>query len=108
MIDWLTDYFVQDDSDELSSGDSEIGMDEDGEDEDDDDDELIDGDDDDVEPGPIGRQRGKPAMKNALNDSDDDFWISLWMAVQEPSYRLLFMKEYYDEEPGHTWRLCAK
>ena len=68
----MIDYLVQDDSDELSSGDSEIGMDEDGDD-DDDDDELIDGDDDDDEPGPMGRQRGKPAMKNAMNDSDDDF-----------------------------------
>ena len=60
----------------MSSGGSDIEMDEDGEDDEDDDDELIDGDDDDDdddETGHIGRKRGKVDMKNALNDSDDDF-----------------------------------
>ena len=47
----------------------------DDEEEDDDDDELIDGDDDDDDDvnGRIGRQRGQVDMKNAMNDSDDDF-----------------------------------
>ncbi len=74
-------FICQGDSDDLSSGDSEIGMDDDGDDDDDDDDdELIDGgdedfddDDDAVATGNIRRQRGRVNMKNTMNDSDDDF-----------------------------------
>ena len=48
--------------------------DDDDEDEDEDDDELI-GDDgeDEYNNGRVGRQRGHVDMKNAMNDSDDDF-----------------------------------
>ena len=59
-------FYVQDESGSLSSGDSEIGVDDD--DDDDDDEDLLDDDEmDDVVGGDEGSQG------NSLNDSDNDF-----------------------------------
>ena len=66
LLKWFNhvSFFFQDESGSLSSGESDIGVD-------DDDEELLD--DDDIDDG-RGEGQDDGSQANSLNDSDNDFW----------------------------------